>query len=307
MFSFVILLVAIAFFASNSETVVEANQKKSAKTLKVASNKQSKKPAGQPEEGWTGFRGPERDNISHETGLLKEWPEEGPELLWKASGLGEGFSTVSIADGKIYTMGTVDEKEQVIALNQSDGEILWTIPTGAVTFEESRGNGPRCTPTIDGNSLYAIGANGDLICIDIQSAKKVWHKNILEEFEGNNIKWGISESVLIDGDKLICTPGGKKATVAALNKKTGDVIWTGKAPDEPTAQYASPIKIEVDEIPQYICFTNTSVVSVSVEDGKFLWQDGSSANKVANCSTPFTRTGNSFTPPGMEPVLPCLT
>jgi outer membrane protein assembly factor BamB len=264
------------------------------KVMKKTTPNQKKKPRSLMVNGWTGFRGQLRDNISTETGLLKEWPEEGPELLWKSTGLGEGYSSVSIAEGTLYTMGNLDGKELIFALNLEDGEEIWTIPTGGKVFEESRGNGPRCTPTIDDYRVYGLGGNGDLICIDSISGNSLWSKNILDEFSAENIKWGISESVLIDGEKLICTPGGKKGTIVALNKITGEVIWIGNVPGNPAAGYASPIRIEVDGFAQYVSFTSKGVVSVSAEDGKFLWKDDSSANKVANCSTPLYENGQLF-------------
>ncbi len=287
---------------SDKLIIIKAQKKKTARSKKSPVRKKTKKLTTNQKKkirklmvnGWTGFRGASRDNISTETGLLKEWPEEGPELLWKATGLGEGYSSVSIAEGTLYTMGNLDGKELVFALNLKDGNEIWTIPTGGKVFEESRGNGPRCTPTIDDYRVYGLGGNGDMICIDSISGNSLWSKNILDDFSAKNIKWGISESVLIDGEKLICTPGGKKGTIVALNKITGEVIWTGKIPGNPAAGYASPIRIEVGGVAQYVSFTSKGVVSVSAEDGTFLWKDDSSANKVANCSTPLYEKGKLF-------------
>ena len=149
---------------------------------------------------WPQFRGPARDNISRETGLLKSWPASGPQLAWTADGFGEGFSAVSIVDGKIFTMGTQGNNHAVFARDLATGRALWTTRCGAA-FREGAGNGPRSTPTVDGGQIYALGGAGDLSCLDAQTGRIVWQKNILREFGGSNITWGICESVLIDGDK----------------------------------------------------------------------------------------------------------
>lgn len=233
---------------------------------------------------WSQFRGPGRENKSAETGLLKSWPEDGPAVAWKFEETGEGYSSFSFADGKLITMGNIEDKECVLAINLSDGKQVWkTVSTDA--YEQGRGNGPRGTPTIHGDKIYALGGAGELVCLMLDNGDVVWQKNILEEFEGENIKWGISESVLIDGDKLICTPGGKKGTIVALNKNNGEVIWTSMIPGEPQAAYCSAIAINVGGVRQYVTFTSSSVVGVRANDGEPLWGNKTSANHVANVST----------------------
>ena len=172
---------------------------------------------------WNQFRGPNRDNLSPETGLADKWPEGGPELLQTISGIGEGYASVSLVGDLMYTMGNVDGGEQVIALDRSTGKIVWKTRNGD-EYTEGQGNGPRGTPTVIDGKVYSLGGNGDLSCLDAESGKVVWQGNILKEFGGGNITWGISESVLIDDGKVICSPGGKDATVVALDAMTGKVI-----------------------------------------------------------------------------------
>src|SRR6185503_8033631 len=155
---------------------------------------------------WPQWRGPNRDGISKETGLLKQWPAEGPPLLWKASGAGGGFSSFSVANGRLYTMGLRGEREFIIAFDAATGKEAWATPNGSA-FRNDRGDGPRGTPTIDGDRLYALGGNGDLSALDARTGKITWSKNVLREFGGSNITWGISESPLVLGNKVLVNPG----------------------------------------------------------------------------------------------------
>src|SRR5678815_953382 len=166
---------------------------------------------------WPQWRGPNRDGISKETGLLKQWPAEGPPLAWKAAGAGRGYSSFSIANGKLYTMGLRGDREFVIAFDIANGKEAWATPHGGA-FRNDRGDGPRGTPTIDGDRLYALGGNGDLSCMEARTGKIVWSKNVLREFGGSNIQWGISESPLVLGNKVLVNAGGRNASIVALNK-----------------------------------------------------------------------------------------
>ena len=237
------------------------------------------------EVGWTQFRGPQRSNRSADTGLLDQWPADGPPLAWRSEGLGVGYSSVVLADGKVLTMGSRGDDEYVIAVDATDGSEVWSTRIGA-TRPDGRGAGPRGTPTVDGTRVYALGANGGLAWLELRTGKPVWGGNLLEHFDGNNIPWGISESVLVDGNKVICTPGGRQATMAALDKQTGEVIWRAQAPGNPSAAYASPIVVEINGIRQYVNFTSSAVIGVQADDGQFLWANSKSANGTANCSTP---------------------
>jgi outer membrane protein assembly factor BamB len=234
---------------------------------------------------WNQFLGPQRNNHSLDRRLLTKWPKQGPPLLWTATGAGSAYSSVAVAEGLVLTMGNLDERECVIAYDLESGQSRWVTPTGEA-YHDGTGDGPRGTPTIDGDLVFALGGHGVLTCLELSSGEIRWSKNLLEEFEGHNITWGISESVLVDGHQVICTPGGNKATMAALARETGDVIWTAIVPGAGPAGYASPVPTTVDGVRQYVTFTHQGVISVRASDGEFLWIDGDSANGTANCSTP---------------------
>jgi outer membrane protein assembly factor BamB len=264
----------------------------------LSDTKPGQESPGTSSAAWTGFRGHQRDNISKEQKLAQKWPRKGPPRLWSAPGLGEGYSTVSVARGMVFTMGYRRKRESILALDLQSGEPVWSADTGGSAYKQRRGNGPRGTPTIDGDKVYALGASGDLACVELKTGNLLWSKNILQEFGVDNIFWGISESVLIDGDRLICTPGGEEATMVALDKRTGDVIWRASVPGNPSAAYSSPIVVEVGGVRQYVNFTSSAVVGIRADDGEFLWQDTTSANDTANCPTPLFYDGHVFSASG---------
>ena len=236
---------------------------------------------------WPQWRGPNRDGVSLETGLLKEWPSAGPPLVWKTQGLGNGYSTVAVSQGRLYTMGVRGDQEFIMAIDAKDGKPLWVRPHGS-RFTNDKGDGPRSTPTVDGNFLYALGGNGDLSCLELKDGKTIWTMNILQKFEGTNIHWGISESPLIVGDRLLVTPGGKNAAIVALDKKDGSVIWKSQS-DRPG--YSSGVYTELGGIPEAIFFTESRAVGVDVRDGNLLWEYAQASNRTANCATPIV-SGN---------------
>ncbi len=241
--------------------------------------------AGDLNTDWNQFRGPNRDNLSQETGLADRWQEGGPELLQTITGIGEGYASVSLVGEMMYTMGNVDGGEHIIALNRTTGETIWKARNGD-EYQEGQGNGPRGTPTVVNGMVYALGGNGDLSCVNANTGDVVWHKNILKEFGGGNITWGISESVLIDDGKVICSPGGSDATVVALNAKTGKVVWKSKVPEQPQASYASPVVATIGKVKQYVIFTSKGICGVRAKDGEPLWGQNASSNGTANCATP---------------------
>ncbi len=256
------------------------------------------KPAGtSANTGWHQYGGPHRDNVSPETGLLKAWPSGGPELKWTVSGMGEGYSSVALSGDKLLTMGNRGAEETTICLNAETGQELWATPTGTA-YREGQGNGPRATPTIDGDRVYVLGANGDLACLELASGKKVWGGNILEEFGAKNIQWGISESVLIDGPNLVCTPGGKGAAMVSLDKTNGKLKWKASVPGDPQAGYSSILPIEFGGTRMYVNFVHTGVIAVDALSGKFLWGNASPANKTANCSSPVFEGDSVFAASG---------
>ena len=239
---------------------------------------------------WPQWRGPNRDGISKETGLLKQWPADGPPLVWKASGAGRGYSSFSIANGKLYTMGLRGDREFVIAFDTATGKEAWATAHGSA-FRNDRGDGPRGTPTIDGDRLYALGGNGDLSALDARTGKIVWSKNVLREFGGSNITWGISESPLVLGNKVLVNAGAKGASIVAFNKTDGSVIWKSQN-DEPG--YSSGMPLDVNGLTQVIFFTASRAVGLDSRDGKLLWEYERPANNVANVATPIIRANRVF-------------
>jgi outer membrane protein assembly factor BamB len=238
---------------------------------------------------WPQFRGPDRTGISKETGLLKEWPKDGPPLTWRISGLGGGYSAPSIANGRIFGMSYRGGNEVVWALNEKDGKEEWAVTLDPASKDiGSPGNeGPRCTPTADGDSLYVLGTAGDLACLKVADGKEVWHKNLEKDFGGKFMaRWGYCESPLIDGDKLIISPGAKDAAVVALNKETGSVLWKGVAPDGYKAGYASSIAIDAAGHHQYVAFLEGGLAGFDAATGKLLWRFKGGSNRVANAAMP---------------------
>lgn len=239
---------------------------------------------------WPQWRGPNRDGISKETGLLKQWPAEGPPLAWKATGAGRGYSSFSIANGKLYTMGLRGDREFVIAFDVATGKEVWATAHGSA-FRNDRGDGPRGTPTIDGDRIYALGGNGDLSALDARTGKIVWSKNILREFGGSNITWGISESPLVLGNKVLVNAGGPDASIVALNKADGSVIWKSQS-DE--AGYSSAIPVDINGVTQVVFFTAQRAVGLDSKDGHLLWEYAKPANRTANAATPIARANRIF-------------
>jgi outer membrane protein assembly factor BamB len=242
---------------------------------------------------WPAWRGADRTGVSPETGLLKEWPAGGPKLLWKGTGLGAGYSSPAVVGDRIYTMGTRDKDEYVLALTADDGKQVWEAKVGPIGKDGPPSYpGPRATPTVEDDRVYVLGSDGDLVCLDT-SGKIRWHKNLATDFSGTRGRWAFSESPLIDGDVLVCTPGGPNASLAALNKKTGDVIWTATVPDGGEAAYSSPIVAEAGGVKQYVQFLRNGVAGVAAKDGKFLWLFGREPTST-NCSTPIFHDGCVF-------------
>jgi outer membrane protein assembly factor BamB len=246
--------------------------------------------AAQSAGNWPQWRGPKRDGISTETGLLKQWPENGPPLVWKATGAGNGYSSVAIANGRLYTLGLRGDREFVIAYDVANGKEVWATPHGGA-FRNDRGDGPRGTPTVEGNRVYALGGNGDLSALDTATGKIVWTMNVLSKFGGEQITWGISESPLVVGEKVLVNPGGPGASIVALNKKDGSLIWKSQSE---RAGYSSAMVLEAVGTPQVVFFTSTRAVGLDLKDGRLLWEYGKPANRVANSATPIVRANRVF-------------
>jgi outer membrane protein assembly factor BamB len=216
---------------------------------------------------WPQFHGPNRNNISAETGLLTTWPAEGPTLLWTAKGLGHGFSSISIAAGMIYTAGNVADDTIITALDL-DGNTRWQVANGDAWTRDYPGT--RATPTIDGDRLYHQSPLGSLICLEAKTGRKIWQFNTLEKFGSKHPKWALAESLLIDGDRLISCPGGPQTAMVALDKTTGDVLWQAPSTGE-LAGYASPILAEHAGLRIIVTLTAKALIGVNVQTGSLLF------------------------------------
>ena len=268
---------------------------------------------------WPQWQGPERTANSKETGLLQEWPTEGPPLAWKVKGLGGGDSTPSVAAGCIYGMSHRESDEVVWTLSEKDGKEIWAAriaPAASQNWPQSK-EGPSATPTVDGNRLYVMGLAGNVACLQATDGKVLWQRNLVADFGGRSPMWSFRESPLVDGDKVICTPGGEQTTIVALNKLNGETIWKGFVPEradggtEPNrgpggggprmgppntgAAYSSAIAIDFGGQRQYVQFLATTVAGFSATDGKLLWRYDKPANGMRiNISTPIFYDGYVF-------------
>jgi outer membrane protein assembly factor BamB len=241
---------------------------------------------------WPQWRGPGRDGVSAETGLLKQWPKDGPKLLWRVNGIGEGYATPAVAGARIYLLANRGlDDEFVLALSVSDGRPVWTTRIGKVGNPDQQPPYPmaRSTPTIDGDVLYALGSDGDLACLRLATGEPVWQLSLRADFGGQPGKWAYAESPLIDGDVLVVTPGGSEATLAALNKKTGEAIWKAAVPGGDAAAYASAIVVEAAGRKQYVQFLDKGVVGVDARTGHFLWRYEKTSTGPANIPTPVAK------------------
>ncbi len=241
---------------------------------------------------WPQWRGPARDGTSKETGLLKQWPKEGPKLLWQVNDIGDGYSTPAVVGKRIYLMSNRGmENEFVQALSTEDGKVMWSTRVGNVGNPNQNPPYPkaRSTPTVDGKFIYALGSDGDLACLEVSSGKIRWQKNIRKEFGGQPGEWAYAESPLVDGDVVVITPGGAEATIVALNKKTGAVIWKSAVPGGDPAGYASAIVVQGGGRKQYVQCLSKGMVGVDAKTGQFLWRYKEVAKGPAQYFTPVAR------------------
>ncbi|HXV78156.1 MAG TPA: PQQ-binding-like beta-propeller repeat protein [Candidatus Polarisedimenticolaceae bacterium] len=256
---------------------------------------------------WPQWRGPERDGRSAETGLLDNWPAGGPPLEWRASGLGSGFSSVAVAGERIYTLGDSGDAQYAVALDRKDGKQLWKTRVGPAWDDEYLG--PRSTPTVDGKRIFVLSTEGDLFAIDAESGVTVWQRNLVKDFGGAMMKamgqyeWKYSESPLVDGDRVVVTPGGKEAMMVALAKATGEEIWRVAIPSlgekgTDGAGYSSPVVSEAGGVRQYVQFVGRGVIGVEAKTGRFLWGYNKVANDVANIPTPLVDGDRVFASSG---------
>jgi outer membrane protein assembly factor BamB len=234
--------------------------------------------AATPSAPWPTFRGPKRTAVAPDTGLLSEWPESGPQLLWTALGAGRGYSSVAIAGGRLYTLGdgpstAPDKDEYLSAFDIADGKLVWATKTGpAWNSGQDDWQGSRSTPTVDGDRVYVVTPHGELVACNSATGSELWRKNLKSDFGGKKADgWGYSESVLVDGDRVICTPGAEKNTLVALNKLTGEVIWTASRTGDRGAGHSSIVISQVGGTKVYVQSTGSGPFGVRADDGKVLW------------------------------------
>ena len=240
---------------------------------------------------WPRFHGPNNDNISTETGLLKKWPKDGPKLLWTAKDLGAGYSGVTIADGMIYTNGDIGEKNVITALDMN-GKLRWQVENG----EAWKGSfpGSRSTPTIDGDRLYHESPLGGLLCLNAKTGKKIWGTNILKRFGSKTSMWALAESPLVDGDNLIVCPGGPQTAVVALDKMTGKVVWKSPPVNDELIGFVSPIIIEQDGLRILLTMVHMSLVGVNADTGDVLFSFEHPTKYPTSATTPIYHDGHIF-------------
>jgi len=248
---------------------------------------------------WPQWRGPSRDGHSPEKGLLREWPQSGPKLAWKITDAGSGYSTPAVAGDRLYLLSNDGlENESVRAYSIKDGKQLWASRLGQVGNPKQQPSFPaaRSTPTIDGDVLYALGSDGDLACLEIATGQVRWRKNLRKDFGGKPGEWAYSESPLLDGNAVVCTPGGGEATIVALNKSNGELLWKCALPEGDQAAYASVIIVEAGGVKQYVQHLEKGLVGVEAKTGKFLWRYNKAVSRYgANIPTPVAGEGLIYT------------
>jgi outer membrane protein assembly factor BamB len=241
---------------------------------------------------WPQWRGPNRDGISTETGLLQSWPDGGPPQLWHITGLGDGDGNVSIAGDRILVQGSLGDQGVLFCLNRDDGAQLWHVILGP-KFRNMNNPGESSTPTIDGDRVYALSGRGVLVCVRLDNGAEIWRLELPRAFNGRAGAWGYAESPLVDGDMLIVSPGGPRASVVALNKFTGETLWTTRTLSD-VCSYASPIAVDLGSLRVIVAFTANAGVGINAANGNLLWRYAPPANRTANASTPIFHNNKVF-------------
>jgi outer membrane protein assembly factor BamB len=244
--------------------------------------------AGSP--SWPEFHGPGRTNISPEKGLLRKWPAKGPSLVWKYSQCGEGYSGVSIAQGMIFTAGDFDDQEMLVTLDM-DGKLLWKAPNGGAWSGSSPGS--RTLPTWNDGAVYHMNPHGRLAAFDAKSGKELWAVDLKSRFDAQWGVWALAENVVVDGDKVLCMPGGPKGRVVALDKHTGKTLWAN-TDLEHSAAYCSPVVVTHGGVRQLLTMTQKTVLGVDVETGKLVWSAPFVPKSPQNALTPVFQDGYVF-------------
>lgn len=221
---------------------------------------------------WPQWMGPNRDGISQETGLLQSWPEGGPKLAWKATGLGGGYATVAVVGNRIYTSGDQEDANYVVALDRADGRVVWRTQLGKAGAPGWGGfAGPRQAPTVTGDRLYAVGQYGQMVCLESATGKELWRKDYAKDFGADLPEWGFSGAPLVDGQRVILAVGGKQGALVALDVATGAPAWRTAALAD-SIHYSSPIAVELGGVRQYVQLTDANVAGIAAQDGRVLWQ-----------------------------------
>ena len=236
------------------------------------------------------WRGPDRDGKYPDKNLLKKWPDKGPELLWQIDNIGEGHSSVAVANNLVYVAGMIN-KEGFLHCFDLNGKLLWKSSYGAEWFKSYPGS--RSIPTIKGNNLYLISGRGRVVCFDALSGKERWAVEMLEKFKAENIEWGIAESPLVDGDRVICTPGGPSENIVALNRFTGETVWTSKGNGDLSA-YCSPLLVEHNGTRLIVTMTAESILGIDAENGKVYWRVPQRQEYGIHADTPLYHKGKIF-------------
>ena len=243
-----------------------------------------------PAADWPQWRGPDRDGISREKGLLADWDAAPPKFLWQLDGMGTGYASVSVVKGKLYTTGNTEKGQSLICVDLGAKKIDWSTPLTDGSPKHGY-EGARCTPTIDGDRAYVVSSDGAITCLSTKDGAVLWSRKF-KEFGGKMMSgWGFSESPLIDGDRVLCTPGGENAMIVCLDKKSGGDIWRSAMPKigdsgKDGAAYSSIIISNAAGVKQYVQLVGRGVIGVRASDGEYLWGYNKVANGVANIPTP---------------------
>jgi len=254
---------------------------------------------------WPQWRGPNRDGRSSETGLIRNWDQQPPKLEWMVEGMGRGYASLSAVDGRLYTTGNFDDGQSVVAVDAATGSILWRQPLTSAPPKHGY-PGSRCVPTVDGEHLYVVSSDGEIACLTAADGNIVWKRDFRQQWRGRMMSgWGFSESPLVDGDRVLCTPGGNGAMIVALDKRTGDEVWRSDVPDlggigKPGAGYSSIVISNGAGVKQYVQLIGQGVIGVRADDGRFLWGYNRVANKTANIPTPLVSGDYVFASTGYQ-------
>ena len=250
-------------------------------------------------EDWLQWRGPDRSNASRETGLLKQWPTNGPPLSWRVTGIGLGIHSVSVAGGRVFAVGNRDGGEFVFALDARTGEKLWATRADNSIQESALMRWlTQRSPTVDGDRLYTFTANGELLCLRVGDGQKVWQRKYPMDFGARRPPWGFTDHPLVDGERLICSPLTTHAAIAALDKHTGEVVWKTALDERITAGYAALVRSTAGGVPQFILFHGTGLAGFAADDGRLLWRHARRSTRIASTYTPIARDDLVLSPNG---------